>query len=356
VIDPATLAAQMRRDPEQTVALLADMAVATDPALRAQARRLAGRLLPPLARVGAPGRRGTRRLVTHRGSLAGDLDLDRTLERSEGRRPDRADRIVARSWGAAPRAVCLLVDRSGSMTGRAVALAAVAAAAVVQAASDRLRTSVIAFAAEPLVLRDLGSEVPSDRVVDDLLSLRGHGVTDLARALRAASAQLEQVAPGGRVAVLMSDCLHTRGGEPSGPAGAFELGPRSHGVAMAASWPRPTWRSWPAICARSWSDCGQVVLCNAFTSADRSRRGRRHVTDVDQRVEPVPDATGLCGRGLDPERQPSRGCPVGGELGGGNATAPAMQRRQDAQQRVVGVVAELDRERQRELICSCFRF
>ncbi len=223
MLDPAALDVQLRRDPEATVALLADMAVATDPALRADARRLARRLLPPLARVGALGRRGTRRLVAYPGSLAGDLDLDRTLALSDGRRPDRADRIVARSWGAAPRAVCLLVDRSGSMSGHAVALAAVAAAAVVEAASDRLRTAVIAFAAEPLVLRDLSSEVPSDRVVDDLLSLRGHGVTDLARALRAASAQLEQVAPGGRVAILMSDCLHTRGGEPAEPAGAFDV-------------------------------------------------------------------------------------------------------------------------------------
>ncbi len=223
MIDPGALDAQLRRDPEAAVALLADMAVATDPALRADARRLAGRLLPPLGRVGVPGRRGTRRLVARRGSLSGDLDLDRTLELSEGRRPDQAERIVARSWGAAPRAVCLLVDRSGSMTGRAVALAAVAAAAVVQAASDRLRTAVIAFAAEPLVLRDLGSEVPSDRVVDDLLSLRGHGVTDLARALRAASAQLQQVTEGGRSAILMSDCLHTRGGDPIGPAAAFDV-------------------------------------------------------------------------------------------------------------------------------------
>ena len=223
VIDPAALDSQLRRNPERTVALLADMAVATDPALRADARRLAGRLLPPLGRVGPPRRRGTRRLVAHRGSLAGDLDLDRTLELSEGLRPDRPERIVARSWSATPRAICLLVDRSGSMTGRAVALAAVAAAAVVQASGDRLRTGVIAFAAEALLLRDLRSEVPSDRVVDDLLSLRGHGVTDLAGALRAAAAQLEQVAPGGRGAILMSDCLHTRGGDPSGPAGAFDV-------------------------------------------------------------------------------------------------------------------------------------
>ena len=86
-----------------------------------------------------------------------------------------------------------------------------------------LISTVIAFAAEPLVLRDLGSELPSDRVVDDLLSLRGHGVTDLARALRSAAAQLEQVPPGGRTAILMSDCLHTRGGDPGGPASAFDV-------------------------------------------------------------------------------------------------------------------------------------
>jgi Mg-chelatase subunit ChlD len=222
MLDAAMLSAQLRRDPEPAVALLADMAVATDPALRADARRLARHLLPPLGRVGTPSRRGTRRMVAHRGTLAGDLDLDRTLEHSEGRRPERPETIVSRSWGAAPRAVCLLVDRSGSMTGRAVALAAVAAAAVVEAASDRLRTGVIAFAAEPLVLGDLRSDVASERVVDDLLSLRGHGVTDLARALRAAAAQLEYIAPGGRTAILLSDCLATRGADPLGPAGAFD--------------------------------------------------------------------------------------------------------------------------------------
>ena len=222
MLDAAALVAQLQRDPEPTVALLADMAVATDPALRVAARRLARRLLPPLGRIGTPSRHGARRIVLRRGSPAGDLDLDRTLELADGRRPDRPEAIVSRTWGATPRAVCLLVDRSGSMTGRAVALAAVAAAAVVEAASDRLHTGVIAFAADPLVLRDLRSEVPSDRVIDDLLSLRGHGATDLARALQAASAQLEPVPPQGRTAILMSDCMRTRGADPLGPAGAFD--------------------------------------------------------------------------------------------------------------------------------------
>src|SRR6202012_2995394 len=48
VIDPAALDAALRRDPERAVPLFADMAVATGPALRADARRLARGVLPPL--------------------------------------------------------------------------------------------------------------------------------------------------------------------------------------------------------------------------------------------------------------------------------------------------------------------
>ncbi len=221
-IDPDALADAMRDDPDAAVALLADMAVATDPALRAEARRLARRLLPPLGRVGTPKRRGTRRLVARAGVAEGDLDIERSLDRSNGMRPREASQLVSRQFAAAPRAVCLLVDRSGSMSGHSVAIAAVAAAAIVQAASHRLRCGVIAFAGETLVLRDPRDEVPSELVVEDLLSLRGHGRTDLAGALTAAAGQLEHVPPGGRVAILLSDCLHTKGADPLARAGALD--------------------------------------------------------------------------------------------------------------------------------------
>jgi magnesium chelatase subunit D len=215
MLDEVAFAAQLERDGDAAVALLADLAVATDPALRQAARRLAERLLAPLGRAGQPRRRGTRRMVARVAATEGDLDLERTLERSLGRRPRDPRELVARQFAAAPRAVCLLVDRSGSMSGHAVGLAAVAAAAVVSAASDRLRCSVVAFAAEPLVLLERGSARPAAAVVDDLLSLRGHGVTDLARALRVAERLLDEgVAPGERTVLLMSDALHTAGGDP----------------------------------------------------------------------------------------------------------------------------------------------
>ena len=217
--------------------------------LRREARRLAVRLLAPLGRAGPPQRRGTRRIVARAGATEGDLDLDRTLQRSDGRRPRDPAELVTRRFAASPRAVCLLVDRSGSMSGHAVALAAVAAAAVLHARGDRLRCGVIAFASEPLVLLDLldaDSDPDPDAeprgsatgVVDDLLSLRGHGQTDLARALHVAAATLESAPPGGRTALLMSDALHTAGADPLTVAGALDclhvLGTSAAPDAMAA--------------------------------------------------------------------------------------------------------------------------
>jgi hypothetical protein len=53
-----------------------------------------------------------------------------------------------------------------------------------------------------------------DAIVEDLLDLRGRGTTDLALALRAARLQLDRVEPGERVAILLSDCRATAGGDP----------------------------------------------------------------------------------------------------------------------------------------------
>ena len=234
----------MRDEPDEGIALLADMAVATDPALRARARVLARRLLPRLGGTGPPRRRGSHRLAVHSGTLDGELDLERTLDRTGARRPRHGSDLVTRRFAAAPRALCLLVDRSGSMGGHAVALAAVAASAVISAAGsahdagaalggaaaggsggsggERLRCGVIAFASETMVLWSLRDPAPAGRVIDDLLSLRGHGRTDLATALRAAARLLEDVPPGGRTALLLSDCLHTRGLDPRAAAGALD--------------------------------------------------------------------------------------------------------------------------------------
>jgi magnesium chelatase subunit D len=214
-LDEDALAGLLAADPDGAAALLADLAAATDRELRAAARRLAARVFIRLGRAGAPSARGTRRLEPSRRG-EGDLDLERTMARWPGRGPLHGDDLVTRAWAARTRAICLMVDASGSMSGPGVAMAAVAAAAVVLASGSRLAPSVIAFSGEVRVLQPQGTRRPPDDLVGDLVGLRGHGLTDLASALRAAAAQLARASGDERVAVLLSDCLRTAGADPAG--------------------------------------------------------------------------------------------------------------------------------------------
>lgn len=221
-LDDGAFDEALSADPEAAAALLADLAVATDAPLREQARRLAGRVFLRLGRVGPARSRGTRRLGPRRGGH-GDLDLDRTLDGWQPgphtRRPG-ADDVVTRDWTAHRRAVVLAVDVSGSMQGDAVALAAVAAAGVVLACttggtgSGPQDPGVLVFGADVRTLATQGVPRPAEDVVGELVAVRGHGVTDLAAALRAASAQLAGAVAEERTVVLLSDCLHTAGDDP----------------------------------------------------------------------------------------------------------------------------------------------
>ena len=78
-------------DPDAALALLADAATATDATLRRTARRLASRLIVRLAGEEKACERGVRRLVAGTGDV-GDVDVDRSLERSGGHRPRRRRR------------------------------------------------------------------------------------------------------------------------------------------------------------------------------------------------------------------------------------------------------------------------
>jgi len=213
-LDEDALAGLLAADPEGAAALLADLAAATDRELRAAARRLAARLFIRLGRSAAGRVGGTRRLEPSR-SGEGDLDLERTMARWPGRGPLASEDLVTTAWAARRRAMSLLVDASGSMSGAGVAMAAVAAAAVVLAPGDRLAPSVIAFSGDVRVLQPQGTRRPPADLVGDLIGLRGHGVTDLAQALRAAAAQLARADGDERVVVLLSDCLRTAGADPA---------------------------------------------------------------------------------------------------------------------------------------------
>jgi Mg-chelatase subunit ChlD len=212
-------------DPDEALALLADLTGATDAKLRELARRLAGRIVVDLARRGRPRSSGIGRLT--RLPFApdrGDLDLDTSLEpvglaRRARHAPDPAD-LAVRGWARPATALCLAVDRSGSMGGERLATAAVAAAAVAwRAPADH---SVVAFAADVVVAKSQDVPRPPARVVDMLLALRGHGTTDLALGLRTAGSQLSRSRAARKVTILLSDCRATVAGDVEGAAGALD--------------------------------------------------------------------------------------------------------------------------------------
>jgi magnesium chelatase subunit D len=219
-LDEDALAELFAADPDAAVTLLADLARATDRELRAAAQRLAAQIFFRLGRAGQKPSRGTRRLGASRAE--GDLDLEKTLDRWSGPWPPGASDLVTRSWRAHRRTLCLIIDRSGSMSGLAVAIAAVAAASVVLAASEGgwgggrgLTPAIVAFSGDVTVLQAQGTRRDPAELVGELVALRGHGMTDLAAALRAAAAQMATGPADERVAVLLSDCKPTAGGDPA---------------------------------------------------------------------------------------------------------------------------------------------
>lgn len=227
VLDDAAFGQLMDDDPDSALGLLADLVGATDPVLRRLAARLAGRITTDLARSGPAPRpgRGVGRLVRRNaGKAEGDVDLDASLDaivhaRGVGVGVD-TDELVVTAWERPGTALALVVDRSGSMLGPRLATAAVVAAAVVLSRPDD--ASVLAVAKEALVLRAQGAERPAEQVIDDLMVLRGHGVTDLSLALEAAARQLARSDARRKVCLLMSDCRFTAGEDPTAAARQLE--------------------------------------------------------------------------------------------------------------------------------------
>jgi magnesium chelatase subunit D len=213
-LDAEAVIGMLAADPDAATLLLADLARATDAELRDAAQRLAARVFVRLAAARQPAIRGIRRLGA--GRHDGDLDLELTIDRHAGPWPPPADELVTRAWRAHRQSVCLLIDTSGSMSGLALATAAVAASAVVLAAGQRLDTAVATFGASTTVLQPLGSRRVPEELTGELLGLRGHGLTDIAAAFRAAAAQLASGPATGRRVVLLSDCQRTAGADPAG--------------------------------------------------------------------------------------------------------------------------------------------
>lgn len=206
-------------DPEETLALLALMSRATDPKLRSQVQALVPRLMIDRARHGPSGRIGAGKLRPVRADRGGDLDLDASLEalaaaRGE-QRPPGLDELTAQAWQRPTTALCLLVDRSGSMEGAQLATATMAAAAcALRIAESDGELSIVAFDRRAEAVVDIAAPCHPLQAVERVLGLRGHGMTSLDAAFRAARDQLARARAHRRIAVVLSDCRVTDDVDP----------------------------------------------------------------------------------------------------------------------------------------------
>ena len=210
VLDERAMSQALADDPA-AFELLAVMTTATDENLRAAAIRLSAGIVLERARVGRVGMRGISRLRPVRGAIDGDLDIDASIEgvsaaRAEAR-PVVPDDLTTAQWAKAHTAFAVVVDRSGSMSGaRLAAAATVAAACALRAPQEH---AVLSFAGSVEVIRPLVSDIAPAAVAERLLRMRGHGVTRLAAALKAAGEQLAPARARRRVVILLSDCRST---------------------------------------------------------------------------------------------------------------------------------------------------
>jgi Mg-chelatase subunit ChlD len=222
-LDEAAIDESMRENPDDTLAMIADLTAATDPKLRAAAKHIAGRLMLDIASTTTRRRRGIGRIVSQPFRGEGDIDLDASTEAFEGsgsRRRVKVEELVARTWSKRDTALCLVVDRSGSMGGKPLATSALAAAAVAMREPDDY--SVLAFGREVIVAKSQDVRRPGVDVVNSVLTLRGFGTTDLAGALRAAAEQLSRSRAARKIVVLLSDCRATETGDVDAAARAVD--------------------------------------------------------------------------------------------------------------------------------------
>lgn len=225
VLDEDAFDRALSDDADEALGLLADLVGATDERLRRQARHLAARIVLEVGQRGPVRRKGSgqRRLVPA-DRAEGDLDLDASLDalvlaRASGH-PAPLDELRVATWSRPVTALCLVVDRSGSMGGERLATAAIGAAACAWRAG--LDHSVLAFSDSVIVVKGQDEARPAALVAEDVLRLRGRGVTDLALALRTAQAQLARSTATRRVVVLLSDCRPTAGADPGPIAAALD--------------------------------------------------------------------------------------------------------------------------------------
>jgi Mg-chelatase subunit ChlD len=190
--------------------------------LKDMARRIATRTILRRAHelVGPiqPSRRVVREVLSE--PFRGELDEETTLENLLGKEfPEPDDWVTARREARRTQVV-LMMDTSLSMSGKNLALAAVAAAVCAFSVKSE-DLAVVAFETSASVLTRLGERDTAALVVERLLSQAARGFTNISEGLAKGRRELLRARTPRRVGLLITDGVYTAGVDPVPEAARF---------------------------------------------------------------------------------------------------------------------------------------
>ncbi len=193
-----------------------------DKGLRELARRIATRAVLRRAHelVGPiqPSRKVVRETMEE--PFRGELDEEETLENLLGKEfPDPEDWVSMRRETRRTQVV-LMMDTSLSMSGKNLALAAVAAAVLAFSVKGE-DLSVVAFENTARALTHLGERDTAARVVEQILTQPARGFTNIADGLAVGRQELARGDNPRRVGLLITDGVTTAGDDPLVQAALF---------------------------------------------------------------------------------------------------------------------------------------
>lgn len=190
--------------------------------LRQLARRIAARAVLRRAHELVGPIQPSRRIVREPlgDPFRGELDEEETIENLLGKEfPDPEDWVSARREERRTQ-VCLMMDTSLSMSGKNLALAAVAAAVLAFSVKSE-DLAVVAFESTAKALTHLGEKESASRVVETLLTQPARGFTNIEEALAVGRRELSRGSNPRRVGLLITDGVFTAGGDPMPEARRF---------------------------------------------------------------------------------------------------------------------------------------
>ena len=150
----------------------------------------------------------------------GELETERTLENILGKEfPDPEDWVTVRREQKRVQVV-LMMDTSLSMSGKKLALAAVAAAVL----SMKLPSedfSLVGFESAAHTLCPLNTHETTESIIEKIFRQSARGYTNIEAALRQGRRELEKSKAKRKVGLLITDGIFTAGGDPVNEAALF---------------------------------------------------------------------------------------------------------------------------------------